>query len=327
MRNIYEKTLMKKDYTKTDRILLLIQALAKAPMLTLSEARVKSIIGDARSSLYRNIKEFTEDVGARKAIFIKKKDEEGNISYQLNQCDWLMYVEGKQQLEFVMNTYRELGHLFPKFEVEGFQSNSKNLDRKFYYLCKNKIKSGLQNNHLEQIMRSLIGNYKLLIDYKGLQDEKKKTIDIYPLTLTQYRDDLYLVAMKNTMGDDNLRVYKVSRIEKIQELKEKFKYPNQSKWDPKKYFEKTSGIINGQAKKARFKVFGDSRKILSEKQIFDMEIISSQREFDQYECTYTNIEEFLGILFIYGQDIEIVSDDILKKAFREKAEKIIRRNK
>jgi hypothetical protein len=34
----------------------------------------------------------------------------------------------------------------------------------------------------------------------------------------------------------------------------------------------------------------------------------------------------MGFLFIYGQDVEIVGDATLKKAFREKAEKILKRN-
>jgi predicted DNA-binding transcriptional regulator YafY len=55
-------------------------------------------------------------------------------------------------------------------------------------------------------------------------------------------------------------------------------------------------------------------------------MINQARDYDEYECIYTNIEEFLGFLFIYGQDVEIISDASLKKSFREKAEKILKRN-
>lgn len=321
---------MKKDYNKTDRIILLLQALVKAPLLTLSENKVKTILGDpSRAQWYKLIKELCVDVGERKAILIEKKDEEGNINYQLNQCDWYLYIEGRQQLEFIMNSYRELGHLFPQFEIEGFQTNSKNLERKFYYLCKNKIRheKEIKHNLIEKIIKALIGNTKLLIDYKGTNDQKPKTIDIYPLTLTQYRDDLYLIAMKNELKEDNIRAYKISRITKIQELKEKFKFPTSTKWNPKAYFEKSSGIITGPLKEAVYRVFGDSKKILKEKQLFDSELAKETKDYDEYKCHYTNVDEFIGLLFIYGQDIEIMSDEKLKIAFKEKAEKIIRRNK
>lgn len=319
---------MKKDYNKTDRIILLLQALVKAPLLTLSENKVKTILGDpSRAQWYKLIKELCEDVGERKAILIEKKDE-GNVNFQLNQCDWYLYIEGRQQLEFIMNSYRELGHLFPQFEIEGFQANSKNLDRKFYYLCKNKIRheSEIKQHSIEKIIKALIGNSKLLIDYKGTNDQKAKTIDIYPLTLTQYRDDLYLIAMKSEIKEDNIRSYKVSRICKIQELKEKFKYPISTKWNPKTFFEKSSGIITGTLKKATYRVYGDSKKILSEKQLFDSELINGTKDYDEYQSHYTNIDEFIGLLFIYGQDIEIVSDKELKMAFIEKAKKILSRN-
>lgn len=321
---------MKKDYNKTDRIILLLQALVKAPLLTLSEKRIKTILGEpSRAQWYKLIKELCEDVGERKAILIEKNDEEGNISYQLNQCDWYLYIEGRQQLEFVMNSYRELGHLFPQFEIEGFQTNSKNLDRKFYYLCKNKIRheKEIKLHSIEKIIKALIGNSKLLIDYKGASDIQSKTIDIFPLTLTQYRDDLYLIAMKNEIKEENIRSYKVSRISKIQELKEKFKYPISTKWNPKSYFDKSSGIITGPFNKAVYRVYGDSKKILSEKQLFDSELLDQTKEYDEYQCHYTNIDEFIGLLFIYGQDIEIISDKKLRKAFIEKAEKILMRNR
>jgi hypothetical protein len=326
---VTERKYMKNDYTKTDRIILLIQTICRAPRLSLTEKKVKDILGDpSRAQWYKIRQELLEDVGLRRAILLEHKDEEGNINYQLNQCDWFHYLEGSQEIQFILKFYRELGHLFPQIDTDGITTTSKNLDRKFHYLCKIKAKDSLEKgeHHLETIMRALIGNRKLLIDYKGSQDSKEKTIDIFPLTLTQYRDDLYLMAYKNEMNVENIRAYKVSRINKIQSLKDSFKYPLEAKWNPREYFKNTSGIIAGESKKAQFKVFGDSKKILSEKRIFDAEIIQQTKEYDEYVCNYTNIDEFIGLLFIYGQDIEIVQDVALKKGFKEKAEKILKRN-
>jgi hypothetical protein len=322
---------MKYDYTKTDRIILLIQTICRAPRLSLTEKKVKEILGDpSRAQWYKIKQELLQDVGQRKAILIEQTDEEGNISYQLNQCDWFQYLEGSQEIQFILKSYKELGHLFPKIETEGVSANSKSLDRKFHYLCKIKAnrKNNLDNTHfVELIIRALIGNRKLLIDYKGAHDEKNKTIDIYPLTLTQYRDDLYLMAYKNEMKDENIRSYKISRISKLQSLKETFKYPLEKNWNPNKYFENTSGIIAGPIKKAHFRIYSDSKRILSEKHFFNSQTLLQTKDYDEYTCSYTNIDEFMGQLFIYGQDIEILAPVELQKAFQEKALKILNRNK
>jgi hypothetical protein len=319
-----------KDYTKTDRVILLIQTICRSPRLSLTEKKVKEILGDpSRAQWYKLRLELLEDVGLRRAILLEQTDEEGNTNFQLNQCDWFHYLEGSQEIQFILKFYRELGHLFPKIDTDGITTSSKNLDRKFHYLCKIKAKDSLERgeHHLETIMRALIGNRKLLIDYKGSHDTKEKTIDIFPLTLTQYRDDLYLMAYKSEIKDENIRAYKISRINKIQSLKDSFKYPSEIKWNPRDYFKNTSGIIAGVSNKAQFKVFGDSKKILCEKKIFDAEVIQQTKDYDEYVCNYTNIDEFIGLLFIYGQDIEIVSDKELKKAFKEKAENILKRNR
>lgn len=320
---------MKKDYTKTDRIILLIQTICKAPRLSLSEKKIRELLGNpSRAQWYKLRQELIEDVGQRRAILLELSDDEGNNNYQLNQCDWFHYLEGSQEIQFILKSYKELGHLFPKIDTDGITVSSKNLERKFHYLCKIKAKDSAeqQEHRIETIMRALIGNRKLLIDYKGSNDSKEKTIDIFPLTLTQYRDDLYLLAFKSEIKDDKIRAYKISRIKKIQSLKETFKYPNESKWNPREYFKNTSGIIAGPVKKAQFKVFGDSRKILSEKKFFDSEIIHQTKEYDEYICTYTNADEFIGQLFIYGQDVEIISDKMLREYFLKKAKAIILKN-
>jgi hypothetical protein len=322
--------IMSKDYTKTDRILLLIQTICKMPRLTLSEAKVKDILGNPSKAQYHKlINELMEDNGARKSILLKQKDENSNITFQLNDCDWVQYIEGKQEIHYILKSYKEMGHLFPKIDVDGVSVNTKNIDRRFHYLCKVKVKvvDSKLNNHLEMLIKALVGNRRVFIKYKDKDKEnEKRAVEIYPLTLVQYRDDLYLVAYKAEMKEENIRHYKVSRILEIIESKEGFRYPTTSKWNPVEYFKNSSGIFVGNEKKARFKVYNESKLILSEKSFYNSQLISQTKDYDEYECIYTNIEEFVGFLFIYGQDVEIVSDSALKKMFREKAEKILKRN-
>jgi len=181
--------------------------------------------------------------------------------------------------------------------------------------------------HLEHIIKALVGNRKMFIRYQDIDQTKEaRAISIFPLTLVQYRDDLYLCAYKNEMKDENLRHYKVSRILEIMESTEGFRYPSISRWNPREHFKNNSGIFVGNEKRAKFRVYGNSKKLLSEKSFFNSKLLERTRDFDEYECNYSNVEEFIGFLFIYGQDIEIVSDASLKKSFREKAQKILNRN-
>lgn len=319
-----------KDYTKTDACLLLIQTICKSPRLTLSDEKVRKILGHPSKAQYHKlINELTSDVGERKKILLKQKDENGNIQFQLNDCDWVQYLEAKSEIHFILNSYKEMGHLFPKIDVDGVSVQSKNLDRRFHYLSQVKVNETKANihNHLELIIKALVGNRRLFIKYKDNDKAKEKmAVEIFPLTLVQYRDDLYLVAYKSEMRDEHLRHYKVSRVLEIIESKSTFKYPPITKWNPKEHFKNHSGIFVGNEKKAVFRVFNESKNLLSEKKFFNSKIISQTKDYDEYECLYSNIEEFMGLLFIYGQDVEIVSDAALKKAFKEKAEKILRRN-
>lgn len=320
---------MKKDYTKTDNFLLLIQAICKAPRLTLSEAKVREILGNPSKSQYHKlINELLEDRGERKKILLKKKDENGNIQFQLNECDWTYFLEGKSEIQYILKSYREMGHLLPNINVDDFSVKSQTIDRRFHYLCKFQVREDLEHlhTHLEKIIRALVGNTKLYIQYPDKESKKPKTVQIVPLTIVQYRDDLYLVACKDDFKEGDYRHYKVSRMLAVTETRNKFRYPSEQHWNPSHYFAKSSGIFVGPEKKARFKVYGDSRTILREKKFFNSQLVNDSLDFDEYECSYTNIEEFVGFLFIYGQDIEIISDAALKKMFREKAEKILKRN-
>jgi hypothetical protein len=255
---------MIKDYTKTDRILLLIQTICKAPRLTLSEVKVREILGNpSKANYHKLINELLEDSGERKTILLKQKDENGNISFQLNDCDWVQYIEGTKEIHFILKSYKEMGHLFPKIDVEGISASTKNIDRRFHYLCKFKAKESdnLLSNHLEQIIKALVGNRRIFIKYKDKDKEnEKRAIEIFPLTVVQYHDDLYLVAYKSEMKDENIRHYKISRIKEIIESKTGFRYPSITKWNPVEYFKNSSGIFVGNEKKARFKIYNESRE-------------------------------------------------------------------
>ena len=322
----------KKDLNKPNRYLLLIQEISKATLLTISEKKLKDILGNpSRAQFHKDVTELTTDVGPRKAILLKKVDEDGNITYQLNETAWVQYLEAGAEIEFILKTYKELGALFPKIDVDGLPL-PKSLDRKFFNLPQSKMK--IKPSHemtLDKIIKALVGTKQLLIRYESTKvgDEKikeeKKSVEILPLTIVNHREDLYLCAYKGSISPSNFRSYKISRILEIHETKNTFKYPSQSVWDPAQYFT-SSSIVVGEQQSTSIRVFSDSRRILSSKIFFNCELRNVTNDYDEYELSYTNREELLGFLAVYGRDIEIIGNADLKKAFISNAKKLLDRN-
>jgi hypothetical protein len=58
---------------------------------------------------------------------------------------------------------------------------------------------------------------------------------------------------------------------------------------------------------------------MGEKEFFKGALVNRDVEFDTYLCIYTNSAEFLGQIFVYAQDVEIVDDEELREEFVEKA--------
>ena len=76
----------------------------------------------------------------------------------------------------------------------------------------------------------------------------------------------------------------------------------------------------------QIKVYGKSTFMFKEKSIFNNKLITNEAEYDLYEMTCTGINEFLGQLFVYAQDVEIIDNPILQAMFIEKAQQAIARN-
>lgn len=128
------------------------------------------------------------------------------------------------------------------------------------------------------------------------------------------------------MKEENYRAYKLSRLQNVEILIEEFKYPLASKWNPAERFKNASGLVLGEVKSCEFRVYGNSKFLLREKRFFKTVRFEEGKEFDLYECQYTNIEEFVGQLFVYGQDIELVGHSEVREKVVEKANAILKRN-
>lgn len=289
------------------------------------------MLGDPpKSTWHRLINELTEGSGDVPALLMETLDKEsGETFYCVNIRGWQSFIDAHEEGKFLLECYRQIGHLLQSdftnmvFEIPDLDKKSINkIERKFLHLVKVKAhKTNSSKLILNSVIEALLKELVLEITYDG------GLRTVRPLTLCQHRDDLYLMCYRQKEeGAWEKRTYKLSRISGLRVSDRKFPYPPKAEWDPIKEYERSSGLILGPVKQVQIRVYGDSRKVFEEKEFFSAEFINRDTEFDTYSCSYTNSAEFLGQLFVYAQDVEIVDDEILKTEFLKKAQGAISRN-
>jgi predicted DNA-binding transcriptional regulator YafY len=340
---------------KTERYLLVIWRLANSSNMRLSEDGLKDILGNpSRASFYRMVAELTNGMGELPPILSKVQDDENSeVYYKFHEAGWEQLASAKKEGQFILECYKKLGYLLQSdytklvlagdeddFEDPSFSSFSKTnskikdktklkLNQKFIYLSKIQAKpfDERKKEILNHLIKALLLECEISVIYKSLSKGIDEIKRVRPLTLCHYRDDLYLLCQKCIDGKWEDRTYKLSRFTDLRvHEKEKFKYPAIKDWNPEEIFKFTSGIIRGPLQKAILRVFGHSKELLKEKDFYNNKVIKENNEFIEYECTFTSIEEFLGQVFVYAQDVEVIEPKELIDAFMKKAERALKRN-
>jgi len=249
----------------------------------------------------------------------------------INKSMFKYHYPSHLETAFYFEAYQKIGHIFnhqnlsddlEELKSEVFQLNGRGeqMKRKFHYLAKT---DGIDTNDDNQaiLVQALIENKKI----KAIYNEKEYSL--YPLCLTMHRGSLYLVAYKDAMIENNLRHLKLVRFNHIEITGDVFSYPGEHEWNPDEYFKSASGIFNDKIQECTLRVFAPSKNLIKEKNFFNSEIINDCNESMDIKVQFSNIDEFLGQLFIYAQDIEVLEGDEVIKAFREKAQLALSRNK
>lgn len=324
------------DYTKTQRVLCLIRALIAAPNNMINDTTFRSIMGDpSKANYHKLITEFTSDQGEIQALLTRDGTEE-DYQYTLNE-HYSGFSAANAQSEFVLECYSRLGSVLPEemqkrlSKVINQKNNkTKNLGRKFCHVTpiKGRELEDSQKEILSIITKSILEEKEIRITYKDSKDIVS-TFLFKPLTLCQYREDLYLLGNELVNKEYADRNCKIRRIQKVEQTENKFSYPSNKSWDPHGKFRINSGIIDKMSERfdVQIKVFGSSRVMFKDKVIFNNRLILNEDDYDLYEVTCTGINEFLGQLFVYAQDIEIVDNEHIKKLFVAKAMEALERNK
>lgn len=321
---------------KTEKIIRVLYTISQSPGKRVTESTLLQLLGNpSRANKYKLIEELLEGIGSSPPILVQEKDGYASEKiYKLNNEAWDNFVFAGDEGYFFLEAFKKIGNILncdytkmafnDAFAYEG--KKILDLERKFFYL--NKIETRVTpvfKENLDLLVDALISTKRIKITYSPAGQEHLYERVIEPLTLCQYRDDLYILCYKVEADEKIQRHYKVSRINSI-ELLDHFKYPNKTKWNPDQIFAESSGMITGEEKLATFRVYGVSRTAFREKVFFNAMLIEETSDYDQYQCKYSSESEFIGQLFVYGQDIEIMASSELKKHFLEKAQGVMERN-
>ena len=323
---------------KTEKFVNLLHVISQAPGRKIGYQELHRVLGNpSRASFHKLVAELKSGTAFMPPLLSESKHQslEDRI-YKLNSKAWDNFVTAGSEGYFFLEAFRRLGKIinsdYTKLNFEDvieFEGRKVvDLDRKFMYLSKIDAKVTPKLTHMvDQLVTALLEHRQVKIIYKptGLQGEYERIIE--PLTLCQYRDDLYIMCYKVEAGEKIFRNYKISRIDDLEIQEDNFEYPSSSKWNPEKDYKNASGLINGKSETALIKVYGPTRQIFQEKNFFNNLLVQNSDEFSKYQCTYTSLNEIVGQLFVYAEDIEILAPKELKDAFTEKALKALSINK
>jgi predicted DNA-binding transcriptional regulator YafY len=302
--------------TKSERYLRVLLELGKSPHGRLSEAGLRALLGDpSKASWHRYLLELTEESVDMPAVLMKI-EHEGERSFKLNHEGWRVFKDAELEGLFMLEAYRRLGFLLDSdFSKLVHDEHDPKFAKKFLYLTHIKSRSTAQTaEHLSKILHALIHEKELEVSMDG----HKRTLR--PLTLCQYRDDLYVIGERKK-GESSWeeRTYKITRLDSVKVTEQTFSYPKS--WNPENAFKKTSGLMGGESKRVQLHVHGFARRVFQEKTMFNGFMSDATKDYDQWECEYTNVHEFLGQIFGYIDEIHFPEDGEVKEEALKKLSK------
>jgi proteasome accessory factor B len=148
----------------------------------------------------------------------------------------LTFLEGTVLKQGVDDLWERLERTLPQKQ----RLRLTNVTRKFYAVPFAAKDYRNCDDVLDRIVRCLIDQYRIRIDYAGVAGEGK-THDFDPYTLVAYRGGLYLIGYSHLYRQ--IIWLAVERIRRVEKLTERFGYP--PKYSPEKYTEGMFGIIEG----------------------------------------------------------------------------------
>lgn len=300
---------------------------------------LREILQLERAGFYRQIKEYITPFGVLPQLLDKTKEMHGGIEityFSLHQ-HYLPIDNLSKHTQFVLECYSRLGGILPEemqkklpktIDPRNIKEVPKKIKAKFCNLnpIQGKPLDNAQKKKLSLAVKAIFEEKEVTLTYTGA-DKVQLKFSFRPFTLCVYREDLYLLGHMLKGGEWIYKTCKVRRIDEISLTDITFPYPRN--WSPQEDFQHQSGIIvrSQEVFDVQVRVYAESRLAFQDKKFFNSRLLDTTADYDLYELTCTAINEFVGQLFVYAQDIEIVNNEKVRQEFIKKAESTLRRNK
>jgi len=193
-------------------------------------------------------------------------------------------------------------------------------EKKFYATGFGRRRYDVADEHIDVILRGLLNQYKLSLQYRSQKGERQYLVR--PYTLVLHREALYLNAFVEDYQE--IRTFRVENMLAVKLTKERFDYPLD--YAPEALYEKSFGV---------FRVEGEQITVVLEfpEYLYDyvanrtwmsrQEISPIQDGKFQMRVVVSNLFEIFHWVLGIGSDARVLAPEELKNLVRREAEKIL----
>jgi proteasome accessory factor C len=179
----------------------------------------------------------------------------------------------------------------------------------------------INHESLAIICEALARGKKMEVSYKDRQKEERSDRVISPIQLIRYKDNWYLDAYCHKR--DSLRTFSLDRIERAKIVEEKAKSVN--KKDLQKLFSESYGIFSGKPKaRAVLKFSPTVARWVSCENWHPKQEASYEKDGSYIlKIPYSDERELVLDIMRYGDEVEVLEPETLRKAVRKKLQKAL----
>ncbi len=204
------------------------------------------------------------------------------------------------------------------FSVGNLLSESTSMQDRILF---EKIPSGHQ--YLTLFLESIRENLTIEITYQSFSNNDAYTFEIEPYCLKVFRQRWYVLALSTHY--DELRIYSLDRMHKVQITKTAFNYPND--FNPEAHFYNSFGIIhspNMEPETVEIKVSPDHRKYIETLPLHHSQtLVDDKVDYVIFQYLLHPTHDFIQELFTHGENIEVIKPKSLREEMAEKVKQMM----
>jgi predicted DNA-binding transcriptional regulator YafY len=174
------------------------------------------------------------------------------------------------------------------------------------------------NEFLPLLYESIIGKNKVIFNYKSFKSADFKERIVSPLLLKEYRNRWYLISFDESKND--IITFALERMDNLQIIQESSMFPVD--FDPKEYFEYSTGITAYQGEPELIEIKADSisaKYIQSQPFHHTQKQLVENNEYCIFQLKVFISEELIRSFLSFGGEIEVVAPYSLRSILKERS--------